>query len=82
MGRRRPRTGHVAFAGGLIALLAMGAVIAGGRGSPPPAPAETLAHISAKNREAALAAAARMKADSKESARAADARVAAEPSAR
>lgn len=59
---------------GAVALAALGAALID-RGDPPPASAETLDQIAAKNKDAAVAAAARMKAESEASARAADAQL-------
>lgn len=78
MRRRRPGRAELIAAGGLAVLLALGALVVGSRGTPPPASPETLDHISTKNREAAATAAAHMKAESKEATRAADARLGAE----
>jgi hypothetical protein len=64
----------LAAAGGLVALLAVGTAVVGGR-EPTPAPPETLARIAERNQDAAIAAAARMKAESEASARATDARL-------
>ena len=66
---------RLAFAGlGALATVALAAALIN-RGDPPPASAETLEHIAAKNKDAAVAAAARMKVESEAAAQAADARL-------
>ena len=59
---------------GAFALTVLGVALID-RGDPPPASPETLDHIAAKNKDAAVAAAARMKAESKATTRAADAQI-------
>jgi hypothetical protein len=70
--------GGAALVAGGAALLALGIFVAAQRGDPPPAPPETLARISEKNREAAIEAAARMKADSAAASRDTEAKLKAE----
>jgi len=72
--KRRISRAPVAGAAVLAALVALG-VAFGGRGEPRAAPPEALARIAARNQDAAVAAAARMKAESETSARATDARL-------
>lgn len=71
-GRLNRRAGLAAA--GLVVLLALGLALRGGDDPPPASPA-ALSAVAAKNADAAVAAAARMKAESKAATRAADARV-------
>jgi len=72
--KRRISRAPLAGAALLAALVALGAVLGSGRDQRP-APPEALARIAARNQDAAVAAAARMKAESEASARATDARL-------
>lgn len=81
---RRSRLGRrpllIAFAA-FVVLIALAMVVSGRGGDGAPASRSTLERIAAKNREAAVASAARMKTDSEATAAAADARIEAEADA-
>ena len=81
---RRARRALRPLLAGLAALVLLGALamtLAGRGGGEPPASRATLERIAAKNREAALVSAVRMKTRSDAAAAAADARIAAETTA-
>ena len=72
--KRRPAA-IIAAGGGIALLLLLAASVVDLGGDPPPASAEVLERVAARNRHAAIEAAARMKAESEASTRAADARL-------
>ena len=72
--KRRPAF-IIAAGGGIAAVLLLAASLIDLGGDPAPASAEELERVAARNREAAIDAAARMKAESEASTRAADARL-------
>ena len=72
--KRRP-VAIIAGGAGIAALLLVMASVIDLKGDPPPASTEELERVAARNRDAAIDAAARMKAESEASTRAADARL-------
>jgi hypothetical protein len=72
--KRRPAA-VIAAGGGLAVLLLLVASVVDLGGDPPAASTEELERVAARNRDAAIDAAARMKAESEASTRAADARL-------
>jgi hypothetical protein len=72
--KRRPAA-VIAAGGGIAAVLLLVASVVDLGGDPPPASPEVLERVAARNRDAAIEAAARMKAESEASTRAADARL-------
>lgn len=72
--KRRPAA-VIAACGGIAAVLLVVASVVDLGGDPPPASTEVLERVAARNRDAAIDAAARMKAESEVSTRAADARL-------
>jgi hypothetical protein len=72
--KRRPAV-MIAAGGGIAAVLLLVVSVVDLGGDPPPASSEVLERVAARNREAAIDAAARMRAESEASTRAADARL-------
>ena len=72
--KRRPAA-MIAAGGGIALLLLVAVSVIDLGGDPPPASPEELERVAARNRDAAIEAAARMKAESEASTRAADARL-------